>query len=124
MAKKDAESNEKSVDLDDLAPNLRQTAQRLGFKKRASINKIARTIESEAKHTKVGWIFTGVMLGATAVFMLISFVGPDGIRGNARGVGVFGAFWALVAYVYTRRSKKDHALLIELDAAVKQKLGA
>lgn len=121
--KKDDEANERAVDIEALDDGLRKAALRLGFRKRVSINKIARTVESEETHARHGKIFMGVMIAAAAIFLGMSLVGPEKLQGNARGVGIFAAFWALLSFMYRRRALHHKVELAELDAVVKQKLG-
>ena len=125
MAKKKEKEEDQagSVDLESLSPELREAARSLGFKKRASLNKIARTLEYEIKHGKIAWIFTLVLVTATLGFGVMSFVGPAGMQGNARAAAVFIAFWALITFVYARLCDKKARDCMQLEAVVKQKLG-
>lgn len=126
MAKKkskDVESNERAVDVEALEPRLQPIALRLGFRKRVSVNKVARTILEEEKHARVGKVFTGVMVGGTVAFLALSFAGPVSLHGKALGVAIFAAFWTLIGFVYTRQARRHKVELLEIDAVVKQMLG-
>jgi hypothetical protein len=120
--KKD-EANERSVDLDSLEPALRDKALALGFKKRASVNKVVRTIEHEQTYHKMAWIFVGVMALAGVVFLGLRYVIDPDRKGQFLMIGLFALMWSFLSWLFARRTKKHIVYSEELLAVVKDKLG-
>ncbi|MBI3722742.1 hypothetical protein HY251_02125 [bacterium] len=113
----------RAVDLDRLDPDLQKAAKTLGFRERASVNKIARSSAHE-RHTEMVAVGFAALTGvAASAALTYSFLGPREKHGQMLSVAIFVALWALLAFVYSLRAKKRVGDLQKLDAAVKQKLG-
>ncbi len=123
MAKPRDKDEERAMDLDHLEPAMRERAHDLGFRKRASINKILRGIEHEKLTSRISLGFEVFMgLATLGSFVGRALAGEDH-KGQLLLVGLFAFAWAIGAWAYKKRADHRHRDLEQLLAIVKEKLG-
>jgi hypothetical protein len=123
VAKPRNADEERAVDLDHLEPDLKSKALDLGFRKRASVNKIVRTLEHEKKGHKLSVGFVIVMGVAAVVSLVLRFFLPEERKGHFLLIGLFAGAWSFLAWLYAKRSSRRGKEAEELLAVVKAKLG-
>jgi hypothetical protein len=114
---------DKALELDSLEPAVQKAALDLGFKHRASVNKIARGVDHERKGYKLALGFTVVVGIATVAMFASSFFAAKDSRGAQRGIALFALLWTVAAGAYARRFKRRWQEFVVLDEIVKTKLG-
>jgi hypothetical protein len=123
VAKPRNADEERAVDLDDLDAALKKRALDLGFRKRASINKIVRTAEHERRGRKLSLGFVVFMGIAALVCLSLRFFLPEERKGHFLLMGLFAAAWSFLAWLYAKRATRREKGLEELLGVVKAKLG-
>ncbi len=123
MAKPRNADEERAVDLDHLEPALKSKALDLGFRKRASVNKIVRTLDHERKGHKLSLGFVIVMAVAAAASFVLRIFLPEERKGHFLLMGLFAAAWSFLAWLYAKRSARRWKEAEELLSVVKERLG-
>jgi len=124
VAKKQKNKDEeRSVDIDHLEPDLKSKAFDLGFRKRVSVNKVARVLEHEKWWARLCMVLTGVGVLASIGCFAARIVLSEEKKGHFLMMGLFAALWALGSWAYAKRAARLEKASMELLAVVKAKLG-